>query len=254
MDNCAAIMERLVLYAEGELDALQCGEVRKHLETCARCRAEAEKIGQIREWLTDPELFAPDTNYAWQQLPRRMAARAESTAQVKWWLPANLGSLGWTLSKAATILLACGAVWFVSRPVPAPKVVATAPAPGNAVFLAKMQAAYAREATARYLSECQDLLLTLMRAGRNCDNDKYDVSLEVTRARELLQRKQLLESELSSPNVAPAKPLCDELESFLVNLSTSDRCETLEKMRRMERYIREQQLLLRINLLQSELS
>jgi hypothetical protein len=247
-------MELLVLYAEGELDSPQRDEVRKHLEACMRCRAEVAKIGQIREWLADPGLFAPDTNYAWQLLPRTVAARAKSTARVKWWLPANLGSLGWTLSMAATILLAFGAVWLVNHSAPVPQIVATAPAPGNEAFLGKIQTAYAREATARYLSECQDLLLTIMRAGKNCDNENYDVSLEVARARELLQSKQLLESELSSPNVAPAKPLCDELENFLVNLSISDRCESPEKMRRMERFIREQQLLLRINLLQSELS
>jgi hypothetical protein len=254
MDNCAAMMELLVLYSEDELDASQRGEVQRHLETCPRCRSEAAKIGQIREWLADPGLFAPETNYAWQHLPRTVAARAGSTAQVKAWLPSNLGSLGWALSMAAIVFLAFGAVWFVNRPAPVPVAVATAPAPGNDVFLAKMQAAYAREATARYLSECQDLLLTVMRAGKHCDNEKYDVSLEVTRARELLQRKQLLESELSSPHIAQAKSLCDELENFLVGLSTSDRCESPDKMRRMERHIREQQLLLRINLLQSELS
>ena len=254
MDNCAETLELLVLFAEGELDAPQRDKVREHLEICPRCRTEAAKVGQIREWLSDPGLFAPETNYAWQQLPRAVAARAESTRPVKGWLPSNLGSLGWTLSMAAAILLAFGAVWFVNRPTPVPVAVVTAPAPGNAGFLAKMQAAYAREATARYLSECQDLLLTVMRAGKNCDNNGYDVSLEVTRARELLQRKQLLESELSSPDVAPAKPLCDELENFLVGLSISDRCESPDKMRRMERYIREQKLLLRINLLQSELS
>jgi hypothetical protein len=254
MDNCAAIMEQLVLYAEGELETAQLDEVRKHLESCPRCRTEAEKIGQIREWLADPGLFAPEANYAWQQLPRTAAARAQTSARVKKWLPANFGSLGWSLSMAAAVFLAFGAVWFVNRSVPLPPVVATAPAPGNDGFLAKMQAAYAREATARYLSECQDLLLTVMRAGKYCANDRYDVSLEVARARELLQRKQMLESELSSPDIAPAKPLCDELENFLVGLSSSDRCESPDKMRRMERYIREQQLLLRINLLQSELS
>jgi len=247
-------MELLVMYAEGELVSPQLDEVRKHVESCPRCRAEAAKISQIREWLTDPGLFSPEADYAWQQLPNAVAARARSSERVKSWLPANLGSFGWALSMAATIILAFGAVWFVNRPAPVPTSAGTAPAPGNDMFLAKMQAAYAREATARYLSECQDLLLTLMRAGKHCDNEMYDVSLEVARARELLQRKQLLESELSSPDVAPAKPLCDEIEIFLVGLSTSDRCESPGKMRRMERYIREQQLLLRINLLQSELS
>ena len=46
----------------------------------------------------------------------------------------------------------------------------------------------------------------------------------------------------------------DEIENFLVNLSTSQTCARPEEIRRMERFIEREQLLLRINLLQSELS
>jgi hypothetical protein len=155
---------------------------------------------------------------------------------------------------AAVIVIGFGSIWLVNRPAPEPPALSAAEAPGNAAFLGKMQVAYAREATAQYLSECQDLLLTLMRAGKNCDGNNYDVSFEVERARRLIQRKQLLDSELKSPDVARAKALCDELDNFLVHLSTSDRCESPDKMRRMESYIQKEQLLLRINLLQSELS
>ncbi len=254
MDNCGKIKELLVLHSEDALDAPQSAEVREHLESCPNCKREAGEINQIRAWLADPEIFSPNQDLSWQILPRTLAARAKSLPTVKRWLPANFGSLGWTLSMAATIVLAFGSVWLVNRPRPEPEVASMATAPGNAAFLGRMQNAYAREATALYLSECQDLLLSLMRAGKNCPGQNYDVSLEVERAQRLLQRKQLLEAELKSPDVERAKPLCDELENFLVNLSTSDRCETLDKMRRMESFIQREQLLLRISLLQSELS
>jgi hypothetical protein len=158
------------------------------------------------------------------------------------------------MSMAAMVVLAFGTIWLVNRPAQEPQAVPAAEAPGNAAFLGKMQVAYAREATSQYLSDCQDLLLSLMRAGKNCDRNNYDVSFEVERARSLIRQKQLLDSELRSPYVASAKVLCDELENFLVHLSMSDRCESPEKMRRMESYIQREQLLLRINLLQSELS
>ncbi len=254
MNDCDKTAELLVLYAEGALEAPQSDAVRAHLALCSRCRQEAGAIGQIREYLTDPELFSPDPNYVWQLLPRTVAARAAKVHSAKWWLPANLGSLGWTLSLAAMTILAFGSIWLLNRPAPQPEIAAASAAPGNAAFLGKMQIVYAREATAQYLSDCQDLLLTVMRAEKNCQGENYDVSLQVERARRLLQRKQLLNSELRSPHVARAKSLCDELENFLVNLSTSDRCESPEKMRRMESYIQTEQLLLRINLLQSELS
>jgi len=254
MVDCGKIKELLVLYCERVLDESSMAEVRGHLQACPGCSREAAQIEEIRLRLSDPELFVPRTDHAWQALPSALAARARSTRFAKWWQPWNSGSPAWALTMAATIVLAFGSVWLVNRPSPAPEPAPTAAAPGNAAFVHKMQTAYAREATARYLSECQDLLLTLMRSGKKCRGENYDVAFEVERAQRLIQRKQLLDSELRSPDVASAKSLCDELENFLVNLSTSASCESPDAMRRMETYIQKQQLLLRINLLQSELS
>lgn len=256
MSDCSKIKDLLVLYCESALEATPAAEVRDHLATCPGCSREAREIEEVLRRLSDPLLFAPNPDYAWQLQPATLAARARTTRSVKSWLPWNSGSLAWTLSMAATVILALGSIWLANRPIPAPEAVpiAIAAAPGNEAFLHKMQAAFAREATAQYLSECQDLLLTLMRSGRKCRGENYDVAFEVERAQQLLQRKQLLDSELTSPDVARAKSLCDELETFLVNLSTSTACESPDGMRRMESYIQKQQLLLRINLLQSELS
>jgi hypothetical protein len=254
MDNCSKSKELVVLHSEGALDASQSAEVMDHLGSCTNCRREAGEINQIRAWLADPEIFSPNQDLAWQILPRTLAARAKSLPSVKWWQPANFGKLGWTLSMVATIIFAFGSVWLVNRPRPDAEVASMAAAPGNAAFLSRMQNAYAREATALYLSECQDLLMALMRAGKSCPGQNYDVSFEVERAQRLLRSKQLLEAELKFPDAVRAKPLCDELENFLVSLSTSDRCESLEKMRRMESFIQREQLMLRISLLQSELS
>ncbi len=254
MHDCGKIKELLVLYSERALDDASCAEVRDHLVTCPGCSREAGEIQEIRRRLADPQLFAPDPDYAWQLLPATLAARARVLGSAKRWLPWNSGSVVWTLSMAATLVLAFGAIWLANRQIPAPEPAPVVAAPGNDAFLHRMQAAYAREATAQYLSECQDLLLTLMRSGRKCQGNNYDVAFEVERAQRLIQRKQLLDSELKSPDIARAKSLCDELENFLVHLSTSSACESPDGMRRMESYIQKQQLLLRINLLQSELS
>jgi len=61
----------------------------------------------------------------------------------------------------------------------------------------------------------------------------------------------MLDAELSVPDVAHARTLCDELERFLVSLSASQDCETRDALLTMERSIERDQLLLRINLVQS---
>ena len=195
--------------------------------------------------------------FAWQLFSHKVTERATQAPAAKSWLPSNLGAWGWTLSMAAALFLACGLIWLYQRPVSAPTgptEIAKAEAPGNRAFLEKMQSAYAKEVTSQYLLQCQDLLLNVMRAGKGCNGQNYDVSLEVTRARDLLREKRMLDQELNTPDVASARRLCDELENFLIHLSTSDKCESPDKLHRMERFIQREQLLLRINVLQAEMS
>jgi hypothetical protein len=256
MTECEPIRELLVLHAEGELEAAGCRAVAAHLAECPACSREAAEIDAVRKLLGDPGLFAPAQDMTWQLLPRTLAARAEAMPRRPWWLPQGLVSIAWTASTAAVLFLAVVFAWMARTrpPMPVPAEIATqSAAPGNQEFLSRMQTVYAREATAKYLAQCQDLLIDVVRAEKNCSGG-YDVSSEVVRARELLARKRLLDHELATPDVARAKGLCDELEHFLVNLSTADRCETQDKILRMEKFIQRQQLLLRINVLQSELT
>ena len=254
MNECKSIMDALVMHAEGILEAEDARMVDRHLAGCPACREEAERIRAVRAWLHDPELCAPRSDYAWQALPETLAARATAIpgSRAHW----NLGSLGWALSIAASLVLGFGIIYWSYRraPNPASEAAGPAAAPGNAEFLSRIYGAHAREATAGYLSACQDLLVDTLRAESRCSDAGYDVSSEVERARSLLRSKRLLDQELRVPEVAHARGLCDELESFLLDLSTSQKCETPDSMRRMEEHIRKQQLLLRIRVLQGELS
>jgi hypothetical protein len=256
MNNCDNIRDLLVLHAEELLPEGQRIEVETHLASCARCREELSSIGRIRTWLADPELFAPPEDYSWELLPRRLAEKAQAASS-----PAGrrfsdwLGSRGWALGLIAALILASGLVWLLRRQEPetaAP--VARTEAPGNEAFLRRIQSEHARAMTAQYLSECQNLLLNVVGAERSCQDDKYDVSIEVSQARDLLLRKRLLDPELRTPEVARAKDLCDELENLLLGLSTTEKCASPTNLHGLEHFIQKEQLLLRINVLQAELS
>lgn len=255
MSECESIRDLLVLHLEGELERDDDGRVAAHLSACRSCRAEADELRALRGWLSDPDLFAPDKSCAWQMLPGTLAARAKTAPGP--WLPVSYGSAGWALSLAAALVVGFGLIYWAGRMADRP-VASTAARPpvtasGNAAFLGRMYAAQARAATSEYLAACQDLLVATLRAEPSCDERKYDVSAEVTRARDLLRRKRLLDPELGAPEVARARELCDELEGFLLNLSLSEKCESRDKLLRMEHYVRKQQLLLRIRVLQGEL-
>jgi predicted anti-sigma-YlaC factor YlaD len=254
MTSCEMIREKLVLYVDGALESEEKRQVDEHLSACAGCSAEADEIGRIRAWLADPEVFAPEQDLTWQLLPEKLASRAGLLQDGKrgW---AGLSLAKWACVALAILPLAIGLIWTlryqaIAPPAPAPALAAA----GNEAFLARMHTAYAREATAQYLSGCHDLLLDFISADKTCVSDRYDVSSEVTRARQLLQEKQMLDAELRVPDVARAKALCDELESFLVSLSMAQECETGDAVHSMEQFIESNQLLLRINLMQSGIS
>ena len=193
MNSCGTIQPLLVLYSEQALTAEERGLVEAHLDTCHICRSEAEEISRIRIWLSDPDLFEPEPGLVWQLLPEKLAARAGSAVDER---PRKLALHvpKWALGAVALLLVACGSIWMMRYRVATPPMAGPAAiAAGNQAFLEKMRTVYAREATSQYLSGCQDLLLDLMRAEKSCAGDRYDVALEVSRARQLLQQKQLLE-------------------------------------------------------------
>lgn len=255
MNACDSVRDTLVLYAEHALDDEENRRVSAHLEECPACREESEKIRAVIGWLADPELFKPAEDLAWQVLPGKLAAGLSAPRGARRWIPVHFGTLGWGLTLAASLVLACGLVYMLQQSAPAPSPAGVpAAASGNQAFLARIQSLYARETTAGYLAECRDLLVNLLRTRENCEGSNLDVSLEVARAQQLLQRKRMLAPELKTPDVARAQALCDEIENFLVNLSTAQACARPEEIRRMERYIEREQLLLRINVLQAELS
>jgi hypothetical protein len=252
MNSCSTIREKLVLHAEGILEPEERLRVDAHLADCAQCAEEAAQIGRIRAWLTEPELFDPAQDLAWQLLPEKLAGRAGSRARKWGWSGLLLPKWAWCA--AAMVVLAASMTWVRRVQAPAPAAMPAVAASGNEAFLDKVRIAYARQATAQYLAACQNLLLDLAGAEKKCAGDRYDVSFEVTQARQLLQEKRMLDAELAVPVVAHAKGLCDELERFLVGISTSQDCETGDALRSMERLMDREQLLLRINLVQSGIS
>lgn len=261
MKPCNHIHDRLVLFVERAMSPDDARRVEEHLSVCARCRQEAGELQDLVGRLRDPQLFAAPEDMSWEMLPRKLAERVAGSAPRlaagagRRWLPTHFGPANWALSLAASLVMACGLVWLAQQNGHAPSShPAVAAGSGNEAFLAKIQSLYAREVTAEYLAECRDLVVNLLRAEGDCGNDLYDVSLEVARARQLLQRKRILDPDLERPEVARAKALFDEIESLLVNLSTSESCARPEELMRLERFIEREQILLRISLLQAELS
>jgi len=253
MNDCRPLGEELTLLAENALSEDEAASLRAHLEGCQKCRLEWERTRHLQVWLEDPELFAPPL-HGWDTLPEvvsgRVRARHSPTPVLSFaWLRPR-----WAAGIAAVLLAGLFAVWRIPGGL-RPRIPPVAQrAAGNAGFIKQIHAAYAKEATAQYLQECQDLLLNIVRAEKSCLGRGLDLSIEIARARSLLQTKRLLDTDLRTPEISHAKPLCDDLETFLSALSTTQECESPERMQTLEQIIQKEHLLLRIRFLEADLS
>ncbi len=114
--------ESLLLYAYGELKEDQAGQVKAHLDDCAKCRAELQDIRQVRGAAIDPDMpDQPGLNIlnSLQVEARAKARKMPFTEKIKGWLLSPmtpLRSVG-TLAAAVLLVIAVGRLaGYDSRP------------------------------------------------------------------------------------------------------------------------------------------
>jgi hypothetical protein len=110
-----------------------------------------------------------------------------------------------------------------------------------------------RERAARYLSEAQDLLVTVAAHARNCERDaRLDVRQEAERSRALLGRRALLvEDDL--PAVASVRPVLEDVDLVLREVAELPACARAPELGSIQQRIDERRLLFKIPLMTQEL-
>ena len=111
-----------------------------------------------------------------------------------------------------------------------------------------------RQQAARYLSDAQDVLVTVAGPPERCHraHERVDVAQEARRSRELLARRTLL-LDLEEPEVASASPVLEEVEHLLREVAALESCVRQGELDALEREIVRRRLLMRIDLATQEL-
>ena len=163
---------------------------------------------------------------------------------------------------AALAVAVFGATAFVGttaeakRPAPSPAV-AEAAEPEIAVSdeaLERMERTMARERTARYLDEAQDVLVTVSGAPRRCDRKTQHVDMgdETRRSRELLARRAQL--DLDGSAALTAGPVLDDVEKVLREVASLENCARLRDVEAIHRHVERERLLMKMELMTRELA
>jgi putative zinc finger protein len=244
------------LLAAGVLDTAERMKVERHVGTCAACAADLAALRAALGVAAADEACAAEPPIAIEHLRTRVHARLDAAGAAP-----RPRAAGWVAGLAGVAAAAVLAVIAVSRiaPLTAPPPIA-APArvePEIAVSddaLDRMERRMARERTARYLDEAQDVLVTVSGAPQHCDRLARHVDLadETRRSRELLARRARL--DLDGSATLAAGPVLDDVEQALREVASLENCARVRDVEAIHRHLERERLLMKMELMTRELA
>jgi hypothetical protein len=232
-----------------------------HLDSCTECRGDYEAALAMLETLAadparDAELPVPVAF-----LVTRVEARVEALTQSR---PFRWATLALGLG-VAVVVLSVVLPWILPRVVtPIVDRVASlggelAPSSEEPVAmddaaLRRVERTVAREQAVRYLSEAQDVLMTVASTPHACPLKArhVDLSAESRRSRELVTRRALLLA-LDDDSVASARHVIEDVDHVLREVATLDPCVDPEEVARVQQQMEQGRLLMKIRLMSREL-
>src|SRR5260221_10063140 len=245
--------ERVSLLAAGALAGRERRKALAHVDSCAECREELDRLREALDLLAGDPVRDADPPIPFDALVARVDARlAEEAARGARWTR-------W-ISGPRWALLPLGAAAAAALPVrllPAPPVSGRGPSPAIAVMdeaLDRLERNVSREQTARYLNDAGDVLRSVAAVPPDCDRrkERVDVGQASARSRELLARRALL-LESGAQAVASVRPVLDDVEQALREVASLESCVRRRDVERVRDDVERSRLLMRIRLMTREL-
>ena len=243
---------RTSLLAAGALDEAERASTLAHAETCAACRSDLLALRDVVALAEHDPVRDADPGVPIGALVARVQARiaeGERSPLSRGWMKAAL-----PLSAAAAL-----AVLLFGRGLPSRGTLVEAPSgPSQAAVseeaLRRLEASVARENAVRYLSDAQDVLVTVAAAPLRCErkHTRVDVGDEARRSRELLTRRALL-VEADRAEMAGARPVIDDVSDVLREVAALDPCSRPEDLLAIQERMARRRLLMKIDLMTREL-
>jgi hypothetical protein len=245
------------LLAAGALPEAERAAAERHAASCAACAADLAALRATLAVAAADEARAAEPPVAVEWLRARVHARLDAAGHAA---RPRSRCVAWSagLATAAAVVAAT----ILSRPVPAPP--APSPAVAEAVgepqiavsdeALERMERTMARERTARYLDEAQDVLVTVSGAPRRCDRKTQHVDMgdETRRSRELLARRAQL--DLDGSAALTAGPVLDDVEKVLREVASLENCARRRDVEAIHRHVERERLLMKMELMTRELA
>jgi hypothetical protein len=263
MINCKRIQKNTVAFLYGELPENEREFFKDHLDQCSHCRKELEEFKKISQAADD---FKQDIDEAmasvdWETLPSQISEevfKKDVRPPRRSWLDQVSGFLFQPRLKPVYAALFIGAVLgailtFMVLRAPQPSEMAEAGFFAPKDFLENVEMEMARRDTLDYLERSQYLLLDFLQSPSQRSVDFWQSEYAGEQARSLLEKKRYINPQLNKFKLAKAKAICDQIEFLFYELTEISVQLSAQEVSKLQRMIKDKQILLKINLLKKEL-
>jgi hypothetical protein len=253
---------RAFLLAAGALDASETAAALAHVGSCASCARDLAATRAALDVVAADPLRDAEPPIALGALRTRVNARLDEQARPRRTFRPLLAGAGTVAVAAWAVIALRSSPPDPVPPVTTPSAVASASAgpaapdplvvPADA--LRRLEHTLERDRAARYLSDAQDVLVTVASAPQRCRrrHEAVEVGAEAARSRDLLARRQLFVESDGSATVA-ARDVLDDVEEMLREVAALDPCSRPEELEAIRGEIARRRLLLKIDLVTREL-
>ena len=250
----------LALGALGE-DEAEAARARAHVGTCAACARDLAESRAALELVSPDPLHGAEPPIPLGALVARVRARLDEVpaAGGRAWRPLLAGA-----GLLAVVVLAAvvsRALLPLGPPAPASPAASVTASPSEAGPVAdsadamrRLEQTLERERAAHYLSDAQDVLVTVVSAPQRCTRrpSAVEVGPEAERSRELLARRRLF-VETDAPSTVVARDVLDDVEEMLREVAALDACARPQDLEAIRGEIARRHLLMKIDLVTREL-
>jgi len=252
---------RTTLLALGALDEAEAARTRAHVGTCPACARDLAESGAALALMSQDPLRGAEPPVPLGALLARVRARLDEApaAGGRAWRPllAGAGLLAGVVL-AAVVSRALLPTTLSEPASPAASVAASpseaGPAADSADAMRRLEHTLERERAAHYLSDAQDVLVTVASAPQRCARrpSAVEVGPEAERSRELLARRRLF-VETDAPSTVVARDVLDDVEEVLREVAALDACARPQDLEAIRGEIARRHLLMKIDLVTREL-
>ncbi len=243
----------LVLHYYGEMPAADEARAESHLAACGACQGNYTQLQRVMAFVDSaPAVDAPEgfERMAWARLEPAIGTRER-------------GWLSWFVFSPARLAFAAGVVVLVGASFMAGRLLprGAAPAPAATAAATTTTAAAARTAeqvregvlltdVGEHLDRSQRMLVELASAGDHAGS--IDMSLEQSRAEQLVAANRLYRQTAASTGDAAIASLLDDLELVLVDIAASPDKMSQEDLDSLRRRIESKELLFKVRVMASQ--